>query len=154
MKRRINSINIKNKCVTWIGWVKRSEVKNEIINEVSHFCTFSSPNSIPFTITKKRETAANANDSMYANILNHQGNFNSVFFFFLSFDSCWPSSSTIWSFCKLFSFKICLILDTLVCLLLVLLNNWTSNKVGGNTIKLVMMPIPIFKKINKIKIQY
>ncbi len=50
----------------------------ELIKETSiadsHFCTFSSPNSIPLTTTKNIEIDAIKYDNIKVIILNHHGN--------------------------------------------------------------------------------
>ena len=60
-----------------MGWVKKIDVKNEIINEVSQLAHLLLPNFIPCTIMKNKDTPANTKDKMYAIILNHQGSLKS-----------------------------------------------------------------------------
>ena len=50
--------------ITCIGWVNKNDVNIEIMNELSHFWTRSSPNSMPFTTMKNIDTVEIKNERM------------------------------------------------------------------------------------------
>ena len=47
---------------TWIGWVRNTELRTEVKNDVSHFSTFSFPKVIPWAQMKNKQMPAITNE--------------------------------------------------------------------------------------------